>query len=75
MRAALFQAALSEDFNRIIHEHLKEGKELPRPRWGESDDSVWLKAPAKHKIIREEERQPFVINQSKKNGKISIVIE
>ncbi|ADC51998.1 hypothetical protein BpOF4_19994 (plasmid) [Alkalihalophilus pseudofirmus OF4] len=73
MRAALFQAALSEDFNRIIHEHLKEGKELPRPRWGESDDSVWLEAPAKQKVITEE-KQPFLISQSKKNGKISIVI-
>lgn len=40
IRAALFAAAHSVEFRRVLQPYLK--KEMPAPKWSLSDDSFWL---------------------------------
>ncbi len=61
MRAALFQAGLSESFQMLMRDILKEGKELLKPHWSEVDHSIWIEGPAKQNGIRKGKERPLLI--------------
>lgn len=41
IRAALFSAALSPQFNQLLEKYRKPGVQLPSPKWNASQNSYW----------------------------------
>ncbi|QOY37710.1 hypothetical protein AWH56_009055 [Anaerobacillus isosaccharinicus] len=45
IRAALFVAGQSKEYQRILKAHLKENETLPTPDWNKTDHDLWLEQP------------------------------